>query len=103
VSIGASAGSAKGVQHRGAVAGDAGDEHQRQQSVEKPDRKIELCRRKVRADQRKEAARQQSHPGRRGHQQQADPQHRARQQLLGAVVALPFPHPHQRGHKGLVH
>ena len=33
----------------------------------------------------------------------AHPQHGARQQLLGAVVALLFPHPDQRGHKRLIH
>jgi glycosyltransferase involved in cell wall biosynthesis len=49
------------------------------------------------------ATRGQSHHGNCGSQQRADPQHRAGQQLLRVLVALPLPHPHQRRHQRLVH
>ena len=47
----------KGIQHGGAVAGDAGDQHHRQQRIEEPHRKIQLGSGKMRANQRKKSAR----------------------------------------------
>ncbi len=36
-------------------------------------------------------------------EKQAHPEHGAREQLLGALAALLFPHPDQRGHERLIH
>jgi len=93
----------KGVQDGGAVGGDAGDEHHGKQGVEEPDGERELLRRKVRGDQGKKAVGGESHKSRCGCQQEANPEHRTRKKLLGAVMAFAFPHADQGGHEGLVH
>ena len=66
------------IQNGGAVGGDSRNQHHRQQRVEETDGKLHLFRRKVRGNQRKKAARGESHHGNCRGQQQADPKHRAR-------------------------
>ncbi len=77
--------------------------HDGQQRIEEADGEGELGGRKVRGDEREEAVRGERHQQRRGAEQQAHPEHGAGEQLLGAVAALLFPHPDERGHERLVH
>ena len=58
---------------------------------------------KLRGDERKEAVREKRHQSGRDAEKQAHPEHGTREQLLGAIAALLFPHPDQRGHERLVH
>ena len=91
------------VENRGAVGGDAGDEDDGQQPVEEVDGERELGGRKVRGDEREEAAGEKRHERGRGAEKQAHPEHGTREELLGAIAALLFPHPDQRGHERLIH
>jgi hypothetical protein len=43
------------------------------------------------------------HERRRRAEKQAHPEHGTGEQLLGAIAALLFPHPDQRGHERLIH
>ena len=93
----------EGVENRSAVGGDAGEQDDGQQAVEEVDGKRELGGREVGGDERKEAVREKGHQSGRDAEKQAHPEHGTREQLLGAIAALLFPHPDERGHESLVH
>ena len=58
---------------------------------------------KLRGDEREEAVGEKRHQGGRDAEKKAHPEHGTGEQLLGAIAALLFPHPDQRGHESLVH
>ena len=62
-----------------------------------------LAGEKVGGDERKEAVGEKRHEGGSDAEKQAHPEHGTGEQLLGAIAALLFPHPHQRGHERLIH